>query len=112
VLTICTVSMQNTVPYHQLGTATASMNLCRQLTAALLVAVFGAIIIGGGNSTVGGGAAKTLNPADLQHFIFAYRLVFGLTAIGIVIAFVSLFLMEEKPLLGSKAVTDETPAAE
>jgi EmrB/QacA subfamily drug resistance transporter len=106
VLTICTVSLQNTVPYHQLGTATASMNLCRQLTAALFVAVFGAIIIGGSNSA--GAQAKVLNIAELQHLIFAYRIVFGITAIGIIIAFFSMLYMEEKPLLGSKAITDET----
>ena len=42
-----TVLIQNAVPPHQLGTATGTLNFFRQLGGAIVVAVFGAIVLGG-----------------------------------------------------------------
>ncbi|MGO8227422.1 MFS transporter, partial [Rhizobium ruizarguesonis] len=53
-LPVATVSIQNAVHAHQLGTVTALANFFRQIGGALIVAVFGAIVLGG----VGGGAAQ------------------------------------------------------
>ena len=44
-LPVATVSIQNAVVLHQLGTATAVANFFRQLGGALIVAVFGAIAV-------------------------------------------------------------------
>jgi len=44
---ITTVSVQNAVLPWQLGTATGAMNFFRQLGGALIVALFGAIVLGG-----------------------------------------------------------------
>src|ERR1700757_3369233 len=44
---ISTVVMQNVVLPHQLGTATGTLNFFRTLGGAMVVAVFGAIVLGG-----------------------------------------------------------------
>ena len=44
---VTTVSVQNAVAGHYLGTATAAMNFSRQLSGAMIVAIFGAIALGG-----------------------------------------------------------------
>ncbi len=54
-LPVATVSIQNAVKPHQLGTATAVANFFRQMGGALIVAIFGAIVLGG----VGGGARSS-----------------------------------------------------
>src|SRR5437870_2337772 len=42
-----TVVIQNAVLPHQLGTATGTLNFFRQLGGALIVAIFGAIVLSG-----------------------------------------------------------------
>ena len=44
---VCTIVMQNVVKPHQLGTATGTLNFFRTLGGAIVVAVFGAIVLGG-----------------------------------------------------------------
>src|SRR5439155_13281284 len=44
---VTTTIVQNAVEPHQLGTATGTLNFCRQLGGAIIVAAFGAIILGG-----------------------------------------------------------------
>ena len=94
-LPVSTVSIQNAVALHQLGTATATANLCRQLGGAVMVAVFGTIVIGGGSDIVGHASA-----ADRLAVGGAFHLVFALVALGAAIAFVTMLLMEERPLTG------------
>ncbi len=65
-----TVCIQNAVRTHELGTATATMNFFRQLGGAIIVAVFGAIVLSGITSpklsATGEGIDPTaLAPADL-----------------------------------------------
>lgn len=101
VFPVSTVSMQNAVPRHLMGVATGAMNFFRSLGAALVVAIFGAIVLGG----IGGARgvsmemlARTASHADLAQ---AFRLVFlGAT---LVLAFGLAFLigMEQKPLHGA-----------
>ena len=62
VLPVTTVAIQNAVALHQLGTATASMNFFRSLGGALLVAGFGAILLGGIGPDGARGAAAPRRP--------------------------------------------------
>jgi EmrB/QacA subfamily drug resistance transporter len=91
-LPISTVSIQNAVAAHQLGTATATANLFRQLGGAVMVAVFGTIVLGTG-------AGAELHGAALTE---AFRSVFGLVALGSVLAFGTMVAMEERPLSGPR----------
>jgi len=102
VLTISTVAVQNATPLHQLGTATAVMNLCRQLVAAIIVAVFGVMILGAGRG------AETLSAAGLDAgeaaaLGLSYTRVFIAAAGLMVLAFIAYLRLEERPLVGSRA---------
>ena len=44
---VSTIVMQNTVKPHQLGTATGTLNFFRTLGGAIVVAIFGAIVLSG-----------------------------------------------------------------
>ena len=96
-LPISTVSIQNAVALHQLGTATATANLCRQLGGAVMVAVFGTIVLGSGAGDKVGGVTDAAGRAALAG---SFRVVFGLVALGAAAAFVTMLLMEERPLTG------------
>jgi EmrB/QacA subfamily drug resistance transporter len=100
VLSVSTVSIQNAVALHQLGTALASSNLFRQLAAALLVAVFGTIVIGAG---IHGGEqahfeAAHLGPDAIEALSAVFRTVFIGAAVVIMADFAAILLMEERPL--------------
>jgi EmrB/QacA subfamily drug resistance transporter len=104
---VTTVSIQNAVERHQLGTATAAMNFFRQLGGAMIVAGFGAIAFGGG---VGHGLTlETLQGggADLSG---TFRGVFTAAAIGLVATFCFLLAMEERPLQEKPAGAPEPVA--
>jgi EmrB/QacA subfamily drug resistance transporter len=102
VLPVATVSVQNAVSQHQMGTATAAMNFFRSLGGALVVAGFGAILMGGlPTGTAGHVTMETL----AQNFVangldiaIVYRWVFIAAAIGLFIALIALAVMEERPL--------------
>lgn len=94
-LPVSTVSIQNAVPLHQLGTATATANLCRQLGGAVAVAVFGAILLGSDAS--GAVRAGAHDPALLS----AFRVLFVLVAVGAVVGFLAMLRLEERPLMGT-----------
>src|SRR5262249_32033243 len=55
-----TVSIQNAVPMHQVGTATGAMNFFRALGSTLAVAVMGAILLAGVGATPERGAGVEL----------------------------------------------------
>ena len=95
-LPISTVSIQNTVALHQLGTATATANLCRQLGGAVMVAIFGTIILGSDARD----AVAHATSADKLALLGAFHIVFGLVALGALGAFVTMLVMEERPLGG------------
>jgi EmrB/QacA subfamily drug resistance transporter len=96
VLSIATTVIQNSVPRHQLGTALATMNLSRQLGSALVVAIFGSIVIGGSIGAEGG--TVDLVRQGAEKLLPAFRLVFLLVAGGIVLTFATVYAMEERPL--------------
>ncbi|KXF78102.1 MFS transporter [Paramesorhizobium deserti] len=102
VLPVATVAIQNAVAPHQMGTATATMNFFRSLGGALVVAGFGAILLGG----LPAGAASHITMETLaQSFVahgldvaLVYRWVFAAAAAGLLIALIALIAMEERPL--------------
>lgn len=107
---VVTTSVQNAVPRPQLGTATASGIMFRQVGGALAVAVFGALFAAGlGMEAAGHG---TLSPETIATLPESARLAFGskVTAalhpifwIAAALGFVGLcfsFLLKEIPLSG------------
>lgn len=101
-LPVATVAIQNAVLQHQLGTATAVANFFRQIGGALIVAVFGAIVLGG----IGGGGAGLspeslrLGTVDRELMIQLFRYVFCATGVGFAAALYCLGRMTELPLRG------------
>src|SRR5262249_11560203 len=104
VFPVTTVSVQNAVPPYQLGTATGAMNFFRQLAGALIVAVFGAIVLGGAGSGQNGLTLETLatqsHHATSAELAMVFRLVFVAAASCLVVGLALLFTMEERPLRG------------
>ncbi len=104
---ISTVSIQNAVPLHQLGTATAASNFFRSLGGALIVALFGAIVLSGVTAGAGAEIGSLLEslPADKAEITRIFSYVFAAAAVGFALSFVFLFLMEERPLRGRTEIT-------
>jgi EmrB/QacA subfamily drug resistance transporter len=94
-----TIVMQNAVKPHQLGTATGTLNFFRTLGGAIIVAVFGAIVLGSGTGDAG---AITLERLASAHADLApaFQWVFIAAMICLAIAFASLLAVEERPLHG------------
>jgi hypothetical protein len=91
-----TIVMQNAVKLHQMGTATGTLNFFRLLGGALVVAVFGAIVLGGSGEQVGSSSLEA-QPAEVA---MAFRFVFLAAAVFLAIALACLFAVEERPLHG------------
>lgn len=106
-LPVTTVSIQNAVVPHQLGTATAAMNFFRQLGGALIVALFGVIVLGGaaaaGSALTRGGVIA----ADAAALAGSFRWVFLASLVGLALALAFLVAMEERPLRSSTAHADD-----
>lgn len=101
VFPIVTVSMQNAVVPRHLGTATASMNFMRQLTGAMIVAIFGAIALGGS------GLSPEAFAGSGKVELSAFSTVFWSAAAGLAGALLLLVLMEERPLHDRAALAAE-----
>ena len=72
------LAVQNTVPPHQLGVATASSQFVRQIGQTVGVAVFGAVITTSlasdmARHTPPGASVRHLDLGDLQHMALARR---------------------------------------
>jgi EmrB/QacA subfamily drug resistance transporter len=97
---VATVAIQNAVAHQDLGIATAGMNFFRQLGGAILVAVYGAIVVGGAS----GAAATSVEElsrnaaANGTHLAFLFQLVFAAAAAGFALALAAFAVMEERPL--------------
>ena len=104
-LPVATVSIQNAVAPHQMGTATGTANFFRQIGGALIVAIFGAIVLGGvGGSGAGlSPEALKLGAVDREAMVQLFRYVFGATAVGFACALFFLLRMKELPLRGGAA---------
>jgi hypothetical protein len=104
VFPVCTVSIQNAVPNHQVGVAMGAMNFFRSLASAFAVAVMGAILLAGLGVTLqrGGSAAAVAANVGPLGFDFAgvFRWIFVAAEVFLVAALATLIFMEERPLRG------------
>jgi sugar phosphate permease len=99
VFPLATIAIQNAVAYHQLGTATATMNFFRSLGGALIVAVFGTIVIGGGGAqAISFDSGTTISTADVMRLGHTFQYVFAAAAVGLLLSLLWLTLMEQRPL--------------
>lgn len=94
-LPVTTVAIQNAVEPHQLGTATGTANFFRQLGSALLVAVFGAILLSGSGAETAEKLPETLT-GDVA--VSTFRLIFMAVFAGFFCAFVFIWRMKQLPL--------------
>src|SRR6185437_5176196 len=101
-----TIVMQNGVRPHQLGTATGTLNFFRLLGGAIVVAAFGAIVLGSA-----GGGVMTLEKLQAAHADFApaFRMVFIAGALFLLVALACVMAVEERPLHGPIRLADPAP---
>ncbi len=101
-LPVTTIAIQNAVEPHQMGTATATMNFFRQLGGALIVALFGIIILG----DVPAEKIRGLTPETFSvlarsgELSDAYQGLFGAATFFLALAFLFFTFMQERPLRG------------
>ena len=100
-----TIVMQNAVKPHQLGTATGALNFFRLLGGAIIVATFGAIVLGSAGDV---GGVLTLEKLDAARADFApaFRLVFIAGAVFLAVALACVLTVEERPLHGPIRLAD------
>jgi EmrB/QacA subfamily drug resistance transporter len=90
------VALQNTVHIQHLGAGLGTMNFARTLVGTILVAIFGAIVLA---SVPVGAPADTLSQRVLTGTSVAtFATVFLAIAGTLAVAFLSVILLEEKPL--------------
>ena len=109
-----TVLIQNAVPPHQVGTATGTLNFFRQLGGALVVAVFGAIVLGGLDTHAGGALMLkrlALAGGTAGDFAVLFRWVFAAAAGFLAAAAVAVLCTAERPLRGPAVRSRSAPAA-
>jgi MFS family permease len=93
------VALQNTVPVRDLGAALGSMNFVRTLVATIMIAIFGAVILA--DAPVGA-ARGTLSQSFLGGASVAtFTAVFLAIAATLLLSFLALARLEEKPLADS-----------
>ena len=90
------VALQNTVSNRHLGSAIGTMNFARTLFGTILVAVFGAIVLGG--AAVEGDAASLGQRVLHGTTVASFAVVFVCAAGTLLVALVALIRLEEKPL--------------
>jgi EmrB/QacA subfamily drug resistance transporter len=97
VMPVATVAVQNAAPAGHLGTATAAMNFSRQLFGAIVVAIYGAIVLSG-HEAGGGLTLETLSTRGANPELAAtFRYVFMAATAGLVASLAFFALMEERP---------------
>ncbi len=99
---VTTVVIQNAVAPHQFGTATGTLNFFRQLGGAMIVATFGAIVLGAVDSAGGVTALEALPGAvhAAGDFAMTFRRVFLAAAAFLGVACLAMMAVEERPLRG------------
>jgi hypothetical protein len=100
-----TLVTQNSVKPHQMGTATGTLNFFRTLGGALIVAVFGALVLGGISD---GSGVMTLEKITTTHgnLAPAFQNVFIAAIIFIAISLCCLLAVEERPMHGPVRLND------
>ncbi len=107
ILPLSTITIQNAVPHHQLGTATASMNFFRSLGGALIVAAFGTILLSGTGGAAGGDFERLIRGADAALLAQTFRAIFAAAAAGLVLAWFWLAMLEERPLVDRRKTQED-----
>ncbi len=112
---VTTVAVQNAVLPHQLGTAIGAMNFFRSLGGAIIVAIFGAIVLGGAGAiesrpgiTLSALSQSGHSGAEFAH---VFQWVLAAAACFLAAGLVCLLIMEERPLRGHPARRTEVAAA-
>jgi MFS family permease len=108
-----TVLIQNAVLPHQLGTATGTLNFFRQLGGAIVVAAFGAIVLGGFDVHASAAVAlERLSDAGgaTVDFAILFRWVFIAAAAFLAAAFLAVLCLVERPLRGPSVRPQSAPA--
>ncbi len=90
------VVVQNSVPLHQLGIATGTMNFFRSLGSTFIVTGFGAIVLAGA-PVMRGASADALAGMDAA----AFRYVFAAAIVCLAIAAACILSLAERPLRGA-----------
>jgi MFS family permease len=102
---LTTVSVQNAVEYHELGTATANLHFFRQLGSAVVVSIYSAVFLdalGSGVDQITTLDALAATAAETGiDLSAAFRLVFFAAAATLVLSFVAIVAMKESPLRGA-----------
>jgi MFS family permease len=114
ILPVTTVAIQNAVSPHELGTATGTANFFRSLGGAIIVSLFGAIVLGVTGAS-GAASFETLAASAAQSGINladVFRYVFAAATCGFAIAFLFLLAMEERPLRSSARKAAEAAIAD
>jgi MFS family permease len=96
---VTSVSMQNTIPQHRLGTAVGAMAFVRGLISTFIVAIFGLIVL---HTLPGADVRDALRGGDMAAAASAFRTLFLVGAGCLAASLVALLFMEEQPL-GTKA---------
>jgi EmrB/QacA subfamily drug resistance transporter len=105
---LTTTIVQNSVVPHQLGIATGALNFARQLGGAIIVAAFGAIVLGGIDT---GGHGLTLDMlrggAHVAggDFVLLFRWLFAAGAVFLAVGLIAVLAIEERPLRGPRQGT-------
>jgi MFS family permease len=113
-LPVSTVAIQNAVRPHELGTATGAANFFRSLGGALIVAIFGAIVLTG-TGLSGAASFESLAATAAQSGVNlsdVFSHVFMAAVIGFALAFLFLLAMEERPLRGNAVKAAEAAMAD
>lgn len=100
-LPVCTVSIQNAVQPHLMGTTTGVMTFFRQLGGALVVAVLGAVLLAALAGSGAGDIESLARTADAATLAGAFGQVFATVAVVVALAVVALAFLPERPLRGS-----------
>jgi EmrB/QacA subfamily drug resistance transporter len=100
-----TVIIQNAVPLHQLGIATGTLSFSRQLGAALIVAIFAAIVLTG----VHGASLERLSAVDTAALAASFRWVFIAAAVLLTVSMLALMAIRTQPLRGPVAARAAEP---
>lgn len=93
---LTTVVLQNSVPIFQFGTAIGTMNFSRSLYATMLIAVFGVIVLMAAAAVAPGQVTSDLAAPGISAEGFSR--IFFVAAASMLVAFVSIWLLKEKPL--------------
>jgi MFS family permease len=112
---VTTVLIQNAVAPHQFGVATGTLNFFRLLGGTIVVAGFGAIVLGSVDASGGLVALDPLTRGAVRpngfapDFSAAFTRVFVAAGACLVAALAALAVVEERPLRGPASVPRQAP---